>query len=83
LLNYAEAKNEASGPDASVYSAINAIRKRAGMPDLEAGLSKDQMRAKIRNERRIELAFEEHRFFDIRRWKIAESLLNYHCMVLK
>lgn len=76
LLNYAEAKNEASGPDASVYSAINAIRKRAGMPDLEAGLSKDQMRAKIRNERRIELAFEEHRFFDIRRWKIAESLLN-------
>jgi hypothetical protein len=83
LLNYAEAKNEASGPDASVYSAINAIRKRAGMPDLEAGLSKDQMRAKIRNERRIELAFEEHRFFDIRRWKIAESLLNGHCMVLK
>lgn len=76
LLNYAEAKNEASGPDATVYSAINAIRKRAGMPDLETGLSKDQMRAKIRNERRIELAFEEHRFFDIRRWKIAESLLN-------
>lgn len=76
LLNYAEAKNEASGPDATVYSAINAIRKRAGMPDLETGLSKDQMRAKIRNERRIELAFEEHRFFDIRRWKTAESLLN-------
>lgn len=76
LLNYAEAKNEASGPDATVYSAINTIRKRAGMPDLETGLSKDQMRAKIRNERRIELAFEEHRFFDIRRWKTAESLLN-------
>ena len=34
------------------------------------------MREKIRNERRIELAFEEHRFFDIRRWGIAESLLN-------
>lgn len=76
LLNYAEAKNEATGPDATVYNAINAIRKRAGMPDLETGLSKEQMRAKIRNERRIELAFEEHRFFDIRRWKIAESLLN-------
>lgn len=78
LLNYAEAKNEASGPDQSVYDAINAIRSRASvnMPPLTAGLTKDQMRDKIRNERRIELAFEEHRFFDIRRWKIAESLLN-------
>ncbi len=76
LLNYAEAKNEASGPDASVYNAINAIRDRAGMPDLPEGLSQDQMRAEIRNERRIELAFEEHRFFDIRRWRIAEDVLN-------
>ncbi|OBY67348.1 RagB/SusD family nutrient uptake outer membrane protein [Polaribacter reichenbachii] len=78
LLNYAEAKNEASGPDGSVYAAIKEIRQRAGItnPDLPAGLSKDEMREKIRNERRIELAFEEHRFFDIRRWKIAESLLN-------
>lgn len=76
LLNYAEAKNEASGPDGSIYEAINAIRARAGMPELEAGLSQDQMREKIRNERRIELAFEEHRFFDIRRWEIAADLLN-------
>ena len=76
LLNYAEAKNEASGPDGSVYDAINLIRQRAGMPDLDGGLSQDQMREKIRNERRVELAFEEHRFFDIRRWGIAESLLN-------
>lgn len=76
LLNYAEARNEASGPDGTVYDAINQIRERAGMPDLEGGLSKDQMRDKIRNERRIELAFEEHRFFDIRRWGIAEDLLN-------
>lgn len=76
LLNYAEAKNEVSGPDGTIYNAINAIRQRAGIPDLPAGLSKVQMRDKIRNERRVELAFEEHRFFDIRRWKIAESLLN-------
>lgn len=78
LLNYAEAQNEAGGPDASVYDAINAIRKRSStnMPDLPAGLSKDEMRNRIRNERRVELAFEEHRFFDIRRWRIAESLLN-------
>ncbi|WP_010519416.1 RagB/SusD family nutrient uptake outer membrane protein [Croceivirga radicis] len=76
LLNYAEAQNEAVGPDGSVYAAINQIRERAGMPELPTGLSKDQMRERIRNERRIELAFEEHRFFDIRRWRIAESLLN-------
>ncbi|AVR45597.1 hypothetical protein C7S20_10145 [Christiangramia fulva] len=76
LLNYAEAKNEASGPDGSVYDAINAIRNRAGMPDLPEGLSQSEMRAKIRNERRIELAFEEHRYFDIRRWRIAPDLLN-------
>ncbi|MEO6685150.1 MAG: RagB/SusD family nutrient uptake outer membrane protein [Dyadobacter sp.] len=75
LLNYAEAQNEATGPDASVYEAINAIRKRAGMPALDAGLSKSEMRDKIRNERRVELVFEEHRFFDIRRWGIAQSLL--------
>jgi len=78
LLNYAEAQNEAAGPDASIYDAINAIRKRSStnMPDLPAGLSKDELRNRIRNERRVELAFEEHRFFDIRRWRIAESLLN-------
>ncbi|APU68980.1 RagB/SusD family nutrient uptake outer membrane protein [Christiangramia flava] len=76
LLNYAEAQNEAVGPDATVYSAINQIRGRAGMPELQSGLSQDQMREKIRNERRIELAFEEHRFFDIRRWEIAPNVLN-------
>ncbi len=78
LLNYAEAQNEAVGPDASVYNAINQIRKRASvnMPDLPAGLGQSEMREKIRNERRIELAFEEHRFFDIRRWKIAQDVLD-------
>ncbi|MCG9972864.1 RagB/SusD family nutrient uptake outer membrane protein [Christiangramia crocea] len=76
LLNYAEAQNEASGPDATVYAAINEIRNRADMPDLPQGLSQDEMRAEIRNERRIELAFEEHRYFDIRRWRIAPDLLN-------
>jgi hypothetical protein len=76
LLNYAEAKNEASGPDQTVYDAINLIRQRAGIPGLVTGLGQSEMRDKIRNERRIELAFEEHRFFDIRRWRTAESLLN-------
>lgn len=75
LLNYAEAQNEATGPDASVFAAVNQVRKRAGMPDLNQKLSQNQMRDKIRNERRVELAFEEHRFFDIRRWGIAWKLL--------
>jgi len=75
LLSYAEAQNEYSGPDASVYSAVEAIRQRAGLTpyQLPSGLSQAQMRDIIRNERRIELAFEEQRFYDIRRWKIAKE----------
>lgn len=75
-LNYAEAQNEATGPDASVYAAVNAIRERAGIPVLEQGLSKEEMRLAIRKERRVELAFENHRYFDTRRWKIAETTDN-------
>jgi hypothetical protein len=76
LLNYAEAQNEAAGPDASVYDAVNRVRRRAGQPDLAAGLSKDQMRQKIRHERRIELAFEGKYFYDLMRWKTAADVLN-------
>lgn len=78
LLNYAEAQNEAVGPDASVYSAVNQIRQRQGinMPALPTGLTQAEMRARIRNERRVELAFEEHRFYDVRRWKIAMQTEN-------
>ncbi|GAO41894.1 RagB/SusD family nutrient uptake outer membrane protein [Flavihumibacter petaseus] len=78
LLNYAEAQNEAVGPDASVYAAVNQIRQRASveMPGLPAGLSQEEMRERIRNERRVELAFEEHRFYDVRRWKIAMQTEN-------
>lgn len=75
LLMYAEAQNEAAGPDASVYEAINAVRARAGMPDVAAGLSKEQMRAEIRHERRIEFVAEGLRYSDIRRWKIAEDVM--------
>ncbi len=76
LLNYAEAQNEAAGPDISVYNAINAIRARVGMPNLPIGLSQAEMRIKIRHERRVEMAFEEQRFWDIRRWKVAGTVLN-------
>ncbi|KAA8479106.1 putative outer membrane starch-binding protein [Arcticibacter tournemirensis] len=79
LLNFAEARNERlAAPDAEVYSAVEEIRKRAGLNPytLPTGLSKAGMRTVIQNERRLELAFEGHRFFDVRRWKIAETTEN-------
>lgn len=74
-LNYAEARNEVYGPDAEVYAALKELRKRAGFrpSDIQAGLSQEAMREVIQNERRIELAFEEHRFFDVRRWKLFDD----------
>ncbi|WP_343702131.1 RagB/SusD family nutrient uptake outer membrane protein [Chitinophaga sp.] len=77
LLIYAEAKNEHTGPDASVYSAINTVRSRPGvsMPDIPAGLSKEQMRQRIRHERRVEFALEGKRYLDIKRWKTAETYI--------
>lgn len=76
LLNYAEAQNEAAGPDASVYAALNLLRTRAGMPAVTPGLSKDQLRQEIRHERRIETAGEGLYYFDIRRWRTAEKVMN-------
>ncbi len=75
-LNYAEALNEADGPVADVYKYVNAIRDRAGLPALPAGLSQQQMREKIWHERRVELAFETARYFDCRRWKVAADVFN-------
>ena len=71
LLSYAEAQNEAVGPDASVYDALNQLRKRAELPPLMPGMDQAELRDYIRRERRVELAFEEKRWFDIRRWKIT------------
>ena len=72
-LNAAEALNEASttgkAPDKAVQ-AINAVRQRVNMPSIDSNISCDEFRLKVRNERRVELAFEEHRFYDVRRWKI-------------
>lgn len=82
LLNYAEAMNEAYGPDAvpagytlSARQAIQQIRNRVGMPSLPSGLNKDEMRARVRNERAVELAFEDFRWYDILRWR-AEELVS-------
>ena len=68
LLNYAEACIEL-GQDAEARTYINMIRERAGMPPVtESGAA---LKARYRNERRVELAFEEQRFFDVRRWLIG------------
>jgi len=77
-LMYAEAQNEAVGPDASVYQQVNEVRARpdVNMPGLPAGLDQDGMRQKIRHERRIELALEGERYFDLRRWGIAKQKLD-------
>ncbi|SFQ37957.1 RagB/SusD family nutrient uptake outer membrane protein [Parafilimonas terrae] len=76
LLSYAEAKNEAAGPDQSVYDAINAVRNRSNLPDIQTGLNKEEMRKVIARERRVELAFEEKRLPDLLRLKLAETKLN-------
>lgn len=75
LLTYAEAQNEAVGPDQSVYDAINALRTRPDirMPEVPKELSQGQMREVIRRERRVELAFEGLYYSDILRWKTAEK----------
>lgn len=73
-LNLAEAENEANGPTAQAYEPINVVRARAGMPALPAGLTKDQMRERIRRERRVEFALEENRFYDVKRWKILDKV---------
>lgn len=74
-LNYAEALNEydPTNPDIAVY--LNKIRGRVSLPDVPSGLTQEQMRTLIHHERRVELAFEEHRFWDVRRWKVASSTL--------
>ncbi|HTE22927.1 RagB/SusD family nutrient uptake outer membrane protein [Flavitalea sp.] len=76
LLSYAEAQNEAVGPDASVIDAVNQVRDRSDLPDLPTGLSQANMRIAIQRERRVELAFEEKRLPDLLRLKLAEVKLN-------
>jgi len=85
-LNYAEALNEANGPSQEVYNALNTIRERAGIITVEDAwsntsiaatpgkhTSQNGLREIIQHERLIELAFEGHRYNDIRRWKLAQE----------
>lgn len=77
LLTYTEAKIEANQIDASVLDAINQIRKRSdvNMPEISGVNSQSELRKIVRKERLVELAFEGLRYFDIRRWKIAEDVV--------
>ncbi|MDR1720643.1 MAG: RagB/SusD family nutrient uptake outer membrane protein [Dysgonamonadaceae bacterium] len=90
LLNYAEAMNEAYGPDnnhgysLTARDAINLVRSRqgVGLPPVVAA-NANEMREKIKYERRIELAFEDHRYWDLIRWKDAETILNQPLLGIK
>jgi hypothetical protein len=82
LLNYAEALNEMGRVEEAVTQII-AIRRRAGIVagtnsrfGIKAGITQGELRTLIQNERRIELSFEEHRMYDVRRWKIADQALS-------
>ncbi|WPR77657.1 RagB/SusD family nutrient uptake outer membrane protein [Algoriphagus sp. NG3] len=74
-LNYAEALNETSPLDPAAFDALNAIRQRGGLDPISVNDprydTQEKLREAIRRERAVELAFEEHRFFDVRRWRIA------------
>jgi hypothetical protein len=88
FLNYAEAANEAWGPDAdpmgygfTARQVLGAIRERGGLPAFASDTylnsmtpSQEDLRALIRNERRIELCFEGSRFWDIRRWNLPSLM---------
>ncbi len=76
-LNYAEALNEYDPGNTDIALYVNRVRGRAGvnMPALPVGLSQDEMRQRIRNERMVELAFEGHRLWDVKRWMIGDQIL--------
>lgn len=78
LLTYAEAKIELNQIDETVYNSIDAVRLRAGMPATDRTVynTQDKMRELVRRERRVELALEGLRWFDIQRWKIGEQVMN-------
>ncbi|HMR20000.1 MAG TPA: RagB/SusD family nutrient uptake outer membrane protein, partial [Sphingobacterium sp.] len=86
-LMYAEAMNEAYGPGEEVFNYLNQIRAKAGIPTVQEAWdnhsrtpgkysNREGLREIIQQERTIELAFEGHRFWDLRRWKTAPLHLN-------
>lgn len=89
LLNYAEAANEI-GNTAIAYDQLKLIRRRAGilpgtdgLYGLKSGMTQAEMRAVLQNERMVELAYEDHRYWDVRRWKIAPATMNVTMKAMK
>jgi hypothetical protein len=78
---FAEAKNEVSGPDATVYAAINQVRVETGiaMPAVDQVKYNTQVKLRdyIRHERRVEFAFEGQRYNDLKRWNIAHIKITH------
>lgn len=82
-LNYAEALNEYDPSNADIYTYLNKVRTRAGLPNIETvypevanGANQEKMRELIHRERQVELYFEGHRYFDTRQWMIATTVNN-------
>ena len=73
LFNYAEA-SMALDDEPEARRVLNEIRRRAGMPEFGASVTGERLREEYRNERRVEMAFEEQRYFDARRWMIAPAM---------
>ncbi len=82
-LIYAEALNEAQGPVQAAHDAINAVRNRSGQPNLPTDLDEEDFRERVRNERTIELAFENNRLWDATRWMTAEAEIGGNMYGLK
>ncbi len=94
-LNYAEALFEATGNKdftgslegntftLSPLAAVNAVRARAGVAPLPSSLDAASFRERLRKERRVELAFEDHRFWDLRRWKEGSRTAEIHGLSIR
>lgn len=81
LLMLAEVVNEASGPNGEAYGAVNAVRARAGLAPLAAGLSQEQFRYAVQLERRYELVLEFHTYFDMQRhWNWSKARVEAHIL---
>lgn len=72
-LNYAEAEFYANGVTQAAVDAVNKVRERVDMPALPYGMATDVFESRLRNERRVEFAYEDHRFYDVRRWNILSQ----------
>jgi hypothetical protein len=74
LLMFAEAENQANGPTQAAYDAVNEVRERALVSPYPGGLSKDEFFSRIKDERRLELSFEQLRYFDLIRWGEGDKM---------